>query len=1215
MNPQPPRLSIVVPFYNVESYFDACLASLERQSFRDLEVIMVDDGSPDGSAVIAKSYAERDARFRIMRQHNLGLGPARNAGMSQATGEYLAFADSDDVVARHAYELLVGTLDRSGSDLACGNVDRFGAAGRWRSPLHAEPFATTRIGTHIRRFPALLNDRTVWNKVYRRSFWTEHGFAFPGSLFEDGPVTVAAHVKAAAVDVLAEVVYYWRLRDEGTLSITQRSAETGNVIERLASVRTVGEFLARHAPEIKPEYDRSVLSIDLRTAVRAVATADRSDCDGLFDLVKRCLDGIPAEVREGASALDRLKYHLVERDQFDELAEVLRRADLERDGFTVTRRGRVRPRWYADHPFRGDQAVGVPDSVYDVTDELELVSSIDDVTWSEGRLRIEGHAYIERLDLTPEARIDVWLQHARTERKINLAVRRLYRPEVTADAGQGVVGYCDSGFAVEVDPERLKINGRWRTGDWEVHVAVRTAGMRRTGPIAKQARTPARWRNDHEVADGVRVCVAQVGDEAAVVRVKKIKALATGAHPHGDAVNTVGFEGWVEATVSGQGILRAARQPGSAVVTAPAMFTPIGAGRSSFRASLPLARLLEPRPPNAAPAQVGDAVEWNLELDAGGGPVRLTADTALPVLRHVTGGREVTVTPTRFGNLTVVERSRRLVVTHFEWFGEPAVQRSIAAPPARPVGKIVGEPTGKRSIGAPPARPAGGPAGKIVGGPTGKIVGGRGRAPALILAGTFADETDLPTDLVVRHRRSGAEHRFPLTWDHGRFTVAIEPVRAGHLPMGSGTWDLLAMTATGRVGVVAERSRLGELPDWHTVGQHECRLASYQTDSLNLKIRPALADNERGPYARREFWRREHPALAARPTRDLVVFDSYFGRQYSCSPRAIYQELVRRGSDLECVWVTQDGQFETDGATTVLRNSRAHFEAISSARFLVNNSRQPPEFLKRDDQVYLQTWHGTPLKRLGSDVPNDLVAARAFKDDLVRDVASWDYLVSPSPFATETLCRAFDFRGEVIESGYPRNDLLSHTGGAEIGARVRRELGIPDGKRAVLYAPTWREDHYLRDDGGSLGLADLPDDHVLLLRRHYFIAPRGRVLEAPRAVDVSHYPDITELYLAADVLVTDYSSAMFDFAVTGKPMVFYAYDLERYRDTLRGLYIDLETVAPGRVVRTAAELAQALMTIEADIPRYAAKYAAFLDRFCPFDDGQAAARVVDRVFI
>jgi CDP-glycerol glycerophosphotransferase len=305
----------------------------------------------------------------------------------------------------------------------------------------------------------------------------------------------------------------------------------------------------------------------------------------------------------------------------------------------------------------------------------------------------------------------------------------------------------------------------------------------------------------------------------------------------------------------------------------------------------------------------------------------------------------------------------------------------------------------------------------------------------------------------------------------------------------------------------------------------------------------------------------------------------------------------------------------------VLRNSTEHYEVIGQARYIISNNPMPPWFHKRPDQTYLQVWHGTPLKRIGFDIEQPkFTDAAGYLKRFSADVAQWDFLVSPNPFSTPILQRAFRYDGEVLEYGYPRNDVLSSPDTARMAAEVRARLGIPAGKRVVLYAPTWRDDQAKTGGYGLDMRLDLEQvqralgpDHILLVRGHINVREAVRSGAADCMLDVSRYPDIAELYLASDALITDYSSVMFDFAVTGKPMLFFTYDLEHYRDEVRGFYFDFETQAPGPLLRTSDEVIAALRSLDQVTKEHASAYAAFAERFCPLDDGQASARIIDRI--
>lgn len=353
-----------------------------------------------------------------------------------------------------------------------------------------------------------------------------------------------------------------------------------------------------------------------------------------------------------------------------------------------------------------------------------------------------------------------------------------------------------------------------------------------------------------------------------------------------------------------------------------------------------------------------------------------------------------------------------------------------------------------------------------------------------------------------------------------------------------------------------------------------------------------------------------------------VVYNSFNGR-YSDNPRAVYEELVRRGIAHTAVWMCAEGHSEAFPPETEPRvpGSPGWHEEAGPAEYVVANVEMREHLDKQPGVVFLQTWHGTALKRIGYD--NRYVHANpaGFERD-VEEYRRWDYLLSPNPLTTSVMRSAFrGFDGEILETGYPRNDILSSPRRDEVRERTRAALGIEPSQTVVLYAPTWRDNLY-HEQGGTFSLEldvdevvrELGDDCVLLLRVHFLVAANVARVHADRVLDVSDHEDVRDLYLAADVLITDYSSVMFDFAITGRPLFFFTYDLEEYRDRLRGFYFDFEAEAPGPLCRTSDDLIAALLD-RAHVSRaYEDRYAAFRARYCPHDDGGASGRVVERVF-
>lgn len=240
-----PVISVVVPAYDVEDYLPACLDSILGQSHTALDVVVVDDGSPDDSGRIAESYAARDPRVRVVHIENRGLGGARNEGVRHARGDVLAFADSDDVVPPGAYEALLRQLRRTGADLVTGDVARLVGEEaqriRWMRKLHQD-----RAALFLEQRPELLGDVFAWNKLYDREFWDAAGLSWPERIrYEDQPTLTRAYTRARLIGIVPDVVYHWRIRDDGT-SITQQRASIADLEDRWTtkrmSLETVHQF-------------------------------------------------------------------------------------------------------------------------------------------------------------------------------------------------------------------------------------------------------------------------------------------------------------------------------------------------------------------------------------------------------------------------------------------------------------------------------------------------------------------------------------------------------------------------------------------------------------------------------------------------------------------------------------------------------------------------------------------------------------------------------------------------------------------------------------------------------------------------------------------------------------------------------------------------------------------------------------------------------------
>jgi CDP-glycerol glycerophosphotransferase len=351
---------------------------------------------------------------------------------------------------------------------------------------------------------------------------------------------------------------------------------------------------------------------------------------------------------------------------------------------------------------------------------------------------------------------------------------------------------------------------------------------------------------------------------------------------------------------------------------------------------------------------------------------------------------------------------------------------------------------------------------------------------------------------------------------------------------------------------------------------------------------------------------------------NLAVYAAYWYRGYACNPAAIYEKARELAPHIHGVWVVNPGREKSmpEGVDHVVAGTREYYRLMARAKWLVNNVTLPGEIVKRPGMVHVQTHHGTPLKVMGLDLPRYPASMRNFNySRLMANLRKWDFAITSNRHSTLMWDRQFPTPGETLEVGYPRNDRLANATEADVAA-ARAELGLAPTERVVLYTPTHRDYHPTFTpmlDVDEFAEAVGPDTRVLL-RAHYFYDALQAPPAHPRVLDVSQHPTVETLYLASDVLITDYSSAMFDYAVLDRPVVIFAPDWNVYT-AVRGVSFDLKAEPPGVFAESFGDLVEAFRSGEVAGERAAKERQRFRERFCALDDGRAAERVVRRVFL
>jgi CDP-glycerol glycerophosphotransferase len=1148
-----PLVSVVIPFFNVEQYFDECIRSVRNQTYPHLQIILVDDGSRDGSSAIARRHADQDPRIEIVEQANGGLGHARNTGTRFATGEYLIYLDSDDTVVPAAVATLVTTLQGSGSDFALCAYKRITDSGRtWDPDWIRVTMRAARIGVTIDDVPQLLALHNVmWAKMFRTEFFRTHVKGCPeGTRYEDQEPSARAFICARSFDVLPNRLFNWRIRKDGS-SLSQQKHSLDDLTDRLAVVGRVSGFLRDNAStRVRNHWAARVLDHDMRLYLEQVPRVG----DDLFwarlrEGVQRFVVDMPPGAWSMLDVHSRVLVEAVDSDHRSDILTVL--AHIEDCGRSV----RLEPMgvdFLAVLPYAEQIATQVSAEHLRVPGELIGARiGLLELMWRDwSTLALRGWAYLENLPADdPSFSVRLELVNMQDGNRRELEVTRMRDPVVqhwSADAfnDQSGSAFCadiDVGSLKAVDPSSGPSADRWR-----FEVSVGCQGQMRTEPFA------------FRIADGG---LAQVP----VAALDGVMRIAPDWAPDSGLMLTQVRPVWIlrRCRLEGRTLSVEFRHVDGLVpdvlvvdhggLSAESSVIDVGPdGWASARIEVP-----------PAPSLHGDGVRWRVRVsDATTGYGRLcwTGDSAA-----------------FYGGLDVLGRLHPRLTHH----GYLALREAVASAVVTGVGLGVGE------------------------------IAYRG----------FLDAGALSHPMLCLE--DGVDSAIPSSFVWDRSSLEFEA-----------TFTL--ESCLGRAGRRVSRGLVLDSPDLErplpatvleTASCHQPEVIlsdrvrarasrSYADAQPKLTAGPPLTDLEFSAWGRRHLLslHRDQPREL---DRGGWLFESFSGRLFTDSPRSIFDEVRRRRPDAECFWTVTDLSADIpEGCTPVLLHSEDYIRVLHSVAFLVNNGNFPYYFRKQDGQFYLQTWHGTPLKRIGEDVPGASLSL-SYRSLMKREATFWDALLAQNDFSKEVLPRAFGFAGPVWELGYPRNDSLLGVDRESRRERVRSSLGIPPHRQVVLYAPTWRDSEksvkgyvlVAHLDFGKLADA-LGDGSTVLLRGHQNTAGTAR---PAGVVDVTDYPEVNDLFLAADVLITDYSSLMFDFALTGKPIIFMVPDLEVYRDATRGFYLDLEAIAPGPLLSSDDEVVEELMRLRDGGAWDTERYSQFRGRFLPQDDGLAAARVVDQL--
>ncbi|GAA1504088.1 bifunctional glycosyltransferase/CDP-glycerol:glycerophosphate glycerophosphotransferase [Nocardioides humi] len=1153
-----PLVTVVLPVSDDDTTrIGTCLDSLKVQTHRNLEVLVVRFGRHERVTATVREHAAQDWRIKTRIRVERSLAAARNTGVAAASGELVVVVTNggDDFV-HTGIERLVEAHRRSASPVVVGAMREPDIAGWIPDSAYDAAHHTPVRATTLAATPVAVTDLGLGNKLFTRTYWKRAGLRFTDEFPDGADVALGLLERAPAFDLLTDFTYIPTDRRDGVQVGTVPDVLSGlpDWIDR--NDHTWHRVEALGLPEVREWFLWGVLDTAVQPLIADVERADGRQWQTLRDHVAMLLQAADEHVWARLNAEARVKLWLLQHDHRKALEDFLGARLFTRGNRpTEVRDGKV----WALLPHHDDTRLGIPPELFEMTaDETRFRAMLREVRWIDATtLELTVFAAIDFVHMTGLPAITCALVDRETGQRLPLEVRRFR----DARANQALRRHQDfswGAFDAIVPVAEVVAATAGGTATWVVEVEIDVDGVRRSGavPLIDEQASAGFIGRDHLAPRPVAGAVVAFNPRSDVVGLR----VRPDAGPRLRSLEVDGrtVAGVLDQPPGGTTRVTGVRvTQGTQQVRAEISTTPEGA---AFRLQLPAAWTGQRR--------------WQVRaLTADGQEVVLGWPAAAPQWLGV-GTGEVVGSRTASGDTELYETADTLVVDDLVVEG---LRLTVAG----------------HWLGVPPS--------------------GDVRLALLTQAGgTEVLTTELEPGDAPGEVRASVE----LTVD--RWGLGARPLAPA--------WLWLAVTGNG----TTTRALLGErgidrLHHFMVGTEHPGYSARVVQEGrvAGVELLPPVPVEDRVPYGqtRLQEWYADGD-IPLEP--DAVYFQSYVGASATDSQRALHEELRRTRPELTLYWgVASAASWVPEGGVPVVMTTREWYRVMAAAGRLCMNIDPERWFRKRPGQRLLQTFHGYPSKSMGIRMWDAKhYPPRRIELELARTSKQWDLILTPEPDMDQYYRREYAYDGPIHSEGYPRDDALVGDRAAVVREDVRRRLGIEDHQRAILYAPTWRDDQATNwraaDAVHHLDVAsaarELGPDYVLLLRGHRFHNPAGDGAGATRFLDVTEYPEINDLILAADAAVLDYSSLRFDFALTRRPMVFLVPDLATYVGGVRGFLYDYGPTAPGPHVDTAEQVVELLRDIDGLQRRYADAMEAFHQRFNRFMDGHAAERVAAAFF-
>ena len=1153
-----PLISLIIPIYNVEKYLKECLLSLQNQTYKNIEVIMVNDGSPDNSVIIAEDFKNTDSRFKLHTQENAGLSAARNTGIGLASGQYIWFIDSDDIISEKAVEIMVSNLQNTGSDFAVGCYRRINSsgvkkAGHWVVEAHSEP----KNNLTLQESPEILVNATAWSKVVNYNFLIKNNLYFPvGVLYEDQLWSTKLYSSAHSFNILKDIVYDWRVRDDNS-SITQQSKDVDNLDAILKAIQTsLIKFNELGLNNIAHERIVQVLSNNMREYISYLNHTDRSYMERLSDGIISISKDLPlSKWRDVPAHIAAIEWLLINKD-FDRVEQFLKENALNTNTLVATIKNN---KLILKVPFWNDPQVNFPNEVLQLKEnQYNPNIQLRKAFWhNQNELHIEGWAYLPLVDpneVESSAKLTL-ISDEKDTHQVQINLDHFQYPQLDRVSSHQINDYRKFGFKAKINIVSLNLHSN---ANYKLQFMLSVGSIQRFTDLTKVATWGAAGNlSSSTTTDEKCVRLIHKAEQPVLINIQTKKVLLNKLTLLKNNL-LLNFKSEFKLKQLELNVLDNNRQSIN-----KHYFEIIKNTNNKYEVHIDL---------NDFPLY--EKVHWLIRaIDENKVSRVIDSNNIIQkpiVLKSVNSTEQLTIFNTEYGNLGMLNLKPTF---HFTKLVQ--LKQSISL-----TGSLLGKIEGK-------------------------------------ITATLSDH---------RHSIECQITKQP----GGKITLKIPYVfnKWGKInPLASGRYELNVKGETFNIKCSYALNILTKLPEWLEpealiLGNIEINPRS---KNLTLIVHPAAALDQMG--ARNRYINiQQHQKLDDHLDHSAVFFRTYYGESTTCCALGIHKELYSRNLNLKLYWSVKDSSIEVPlGGIPVIEGSAMWYKLYSEAKYIIDNTHQPDFFEKKDGQIVIATFHGYPFKMCGIPYWKSHGFSNSRIESFLRRHDQWDYLLSPAPYASPILEEVFPSKSaKTLEIGYPRNDIFFSEKAKQMREKVRKILGIKANQKVILYAPTYRDN--LTENEFKAKMVDffdlekitnkLDENSILLIRGH---AINARVNErvsykSKQVIDVTDYPEISELCLASDLAVLDYSSLRFDYCLTNNPMIFFVPDLEDYLGGIRGSLVPYEETAPGPLVKNINDLIYWIKNSDLINVKFIEQRNMFIQNYMPLEDGNASRRFVDQVF-